>query len=130
MIDKWKKQTLSGNPPDPNYIGPAPASIDEITGMHKDYWILSNEERVKEFVRPVRNSYIHLKCGAVTKMGIKLAETYAANPEFYGATFCCACKEHFPVGENGEFVWDEPMGPCTTQKEYKEALEKCTKVGT
>lgn len=42
-------------------------------------------------------------CGAVTVMGQELAETYARKPKFYGATFCCACKKHHPVGE---FVWD------------------------
>lgn len=48
-------------------------------------------------------------CGTVTTMGIKLAETYARNPKFYGSTFCVACGGHFPVGERGEFVW-EPDG--------------------
>jgi hypothetical protein len=36
-------------------------------------------------------------------MGMALAETYAREPAFYGATFCCACKGHFPVAE---FRWD------------------------
>jgi hypothetical protein len=22
------------------------------------------------------------------------------------STFCCGCRAHFPVGEDGEFVWD------------------------
>lgn len=39
-------------------------------------------------------------------MGRKLSETYARDPGFYGATFCCRCNAHFPVGANGEFVWD------------------------
>lgn len=42
-------------------------------------------------------------CGAVTKMGRELSETYARNPKFYGATFCVGCGKHFPVAE---FVWD------------------------
>lgn len=45
-------------------------------------------------------------CGAVTTMGIALAETYARKPDFYGGTFCCGCGSHFPVGAHGEFVWD------------------------
>lgn len=45
-------------------------------------------------------------CGAVTSMGQKLAETYARFPSFYSGTFCCACGNHFPVGIDGEFVWD------------------------
>lgn len=42
-------------------------------------------------------------CGAVTTMGRALSETYARDPRFYGATYCCACRGHFPVAE---FVWD------------------------
>lgn len=41
-------------------------------------------------------------CGTVTTMSLALAETYARDPKFYGATFCCGCGKHLPVGE---FVW-------------------------
>lgn len=99
------KVTLSGDPPDPNYRGPAPKPIDPATGMHQDYWVLSKEERAKGFVRPVRKSYKHLKCGAVTTMNIAIAETYARSPGFYSATYCVECKDHYPVGSDGEFVW-------------------------
>lgn len=75
-------------------------------GQQKAYVVLSEEEREKGFVRPVRQSYKHLKCGVVTTMGLALAETYAANPYFYSGTFCCGCQKHYPVGEDGEFVWD------------------------
>ncbi len=99
-------------------------------GQQACYLILSEEERAKGFVRPVRRSYIHLKCGAVTTMGQSLAETYARNPKFYSGTFCYNCKDHFPVGENGEFVWDRPEPPFRTQKEYDEWLAAGEKVGT
>lgn len=75
-------------------------------GQQKDYKVLAEEERAKGFVRPVRRSYVHLKCGTVTTMGQTLAETYARDPHFYSGTFCCGCGTHFPVGPNGEFVWD------------------------
>lgn len=75
-------------------------------GQQKGYVVLSEEERSKGFVRPVRSSYVHEKCGAVTTMGQALAETYAREPAFYTGTFCCGCGAHFPVGEDGEFVWD------------------------
>lgn len=39
-------------------------------------------------------------------MGQSLAETYARDPFFYSGTFCCGCGTHFPVGEDGEFLWD------------------------
>jgi len=78
--------------------------------QHDVYLILSDEERAKGFVRPVRTSYKHLSCGSITSMGQLLAETYAANPGFYGATYCANCKMHRPVGEIGEFVWIENDG--------------------
>jgi len=129
-------------------------------GQQKDYLILSEEERAKGFVRPVRDKYLHVGiagpkyplrdlseeekerfvdldyvkfekypegvsaitgrywtqkqldsvgggCGALTSMSRTIAETYARNPHFYNGTFCATCKEHFPVGERGEFVWED-----------------------
>jgi hypothetical protein len=45
-------------------------------------------------------------CGTVTSMPKQIAETYAANPSYYGSTFCCGCGKYLPVGRDGEFVWD------------------------
>lgn len=45
-------------------------------------------------------------CGTVTSMPVSIAETYAANPGYYGSTFCCGCGTYLPVGAKGEFVWD------------------------
>jgi hypothetical protein len=90
----------------PRHFGsPAPDPAIGANGQHPSYWVLSEAERAKGFVRPVRSSYVHLKCGSVTTMGRALAETYAREPGFYGATFCCACGSHYPVGEHGEFTW-------------------------
>lgn len=132
---------------------------EQPTGMHADYIVLTEEERKKGFVRPVRRSYKHVGiagpeyplreltaeeherydkyyyyryeaypedsgmagrfwtqeqldkigrgCHMVTTMGQALAETYAREPHFYGATFCVACQKHLPVGEGGEFVWED-----------------------
>lgn len=124
-------------------------------GQQKGYVVLSEEERHRGFVRPVRQSYEHVGppgpkyplrdltareharydqygyvkyeaypdsecgrfwtqdrldrvgkgCGTVTTMSVSLAETYARDPGFYGGTYCAGCKTHFPVGEDGEFVW-------------------------
>ena len=74
-------------------------------GMQKCYLVLPDGQR-KDLVRPLRRSYVHETCGTVTTMGQAIAETYAADPTFYGATFCVACRDHFPVGEAGQFVWD------------------------
>ena len=65
-------------------------------GQQEGYVVLAEEERAKGFVRPVRRTYTHLKCGCDTTMG---------QPNFYSGTFCIACGKHFPVGPDGEFVW-------------------------
>lgn len=81
------------------------------------YLVLSDEELARGFVRPVRTKYVHARelggCGAVTTMGLAIAETYARQPDFYGATYCVRCQMHRPVGPNGEFVWDGPYDPKT-----------------
>lgn len=77
-------------------------SDDKPVPQNKKYVVLSEEERAKGFVRPVRETYTHLTCGTDTTMNIVIAETYARNPGFYGATYCCNCRMHKPVGE---FVW-------------------------
>lgn len=76
-------------------------------GQQHDYIVLSAEDRARGFVRPVRRSYIHQVCGAVTVMGVAIAETYARQPGYYGGTFCATCRSHFPVGAAGEFVWED-----------------------
>ena len=79
-------------------------------GQQKDYVVLSEEERAKGFVRPVREAYMHLICRSETRMALPLAETYARDPKFYSGTFCAGCRKHFPVEE---FIWsgtDEKVG--------------------
>jgi hypothetical protein len=137
---------------DPDVARSSPLRPD---GQQETYLVLSEEERARGFVRPVRHSYVHVGlpsptyalrdltpeeherydrydyvkyeaypddgpasgrfwtqrqldggCGTVTRMGQALAETYARQPDFYGATFCVRCGKHFPVGAAGEFVWD------------------------
>jgi hypothetical protein len=88
--------------------GPVPedhsyAEINPNTGQQKCYVILTEEERSKGFVRPYRDSYIHKKCGVLTKMSRSISETYARDPKFYGGTFCVGCRAHFPLDE---FLWD------------------------
>lgn len=100
MTDEQRKPaicTTSGRPVSPDH-----REIDPATGMQKDYIVLCPEERAKGFVRPYRDSYKHLTCGAVTTMGRALSETYAHDPSFYSGTFCATCRAHFPLPE---FVW-------------------------
>jgi hypothetical protein len=90
---------------DPNEARRSP--VDPETGMQEVYVILSDEERAKGFIRPVRRTYVHEKCGVSTRMGEPIAQTYARDPKFYTGTYCVGCQGHFPVGEDGEFVWDD-----------------------
>lgn len=96
--------SLTSNPDDPRLThgsDTTPRPQEEV------YLVLSAEERAKGFVRPVYRAYLHHdpECGAVTTMGLALCETYAANPSFYGSTYCTRCQMHRPVGAEGEFTW-------------------------
>lgn len=95
-------------------------------GQNAAYLVLSEDERAKGFVRPVRRTYVHWYmldgsplprvvtstagiggCGAATTMAQAIAETYARDPKFYGATYCVGCRKHLPVHE---FTWDDGSG--------------------
>lgn len=147
---------------DPKHEDLGHGADDKPVPQNKCYLVLSEEERAKGFVRPVRDSYVHVGiagpqfaleeltpeqkemwkndrdpfvkferypaghksratgrfwsqrdldrvgngCGALTRMGRALAETYAREPGFYGSTYCVGCSMHRPVGKDGEFVWD------------------------
>ena len=165
--------TSSGKPPK-HFGSPAPDLDTKLNGQHPDYWVLSESERAKGFVRPVRRAYKHVGrpmpryplidltpeqremwglkvdydstyvkfekypeseypavgrywtqkeidsigkgCGTVTTMSQPIAETYAREPGFYGATMCCGCQKHLPVGEDGEFVWVDGAGNPTPER--------------
>jgi hypothetical protein len=159
------KTTNSGLPAKNPETASVPSDEKLSDGQYRDHWILSDEERARGFVRPVRLSYVHVGmpepknplrdltaeeaeryaqfgyvkyekypsgegatgrfwtkaelekigkgCKGITNMPRKIAETYAAKPDFYGSTFCCHCGDYFRVGETGEFVWqgtDERVG--------------------
>ena len=84
---------------DPTDPGLGHGSDTEPGPQNDTYLVLSEEERTKGFVRPVRRSYVHQKCGALTTMSQAIAETYARNPKFYGSTYCMNCQMHLPVSE-------------------------------
>lgn len=82
-------------------------------GQQEDYLVLSEEERAKGFIRPVRDTYKHLLCRAKTEMTRAIAETYARDPKFYSSIFCTICGKHFPlVMEDGTraFIWEDGTG--------------------
>jgi hypothetical protein len=117
-VDRSKRTLSDGSPVSADH-----REINPATGMQKGYVVLSEEERAKGYVRPVRRTYTHLGaltdvfgndgetvvirrrmggCGADTTMGMAIAETYARDPGFYTGTFCGHCRAHFPLSE---FVW-------------------------
>ena len=100
-----KSATTDGKPPAPGLESAGAPGPDRGDGQFTAYWVLNEEERAKGFVRSVRDSYVHGKCGTVTTMGRAIAETYARDPSYYGSTFCCACGGHFRVGVDGDFLW-------------------------
>jgi hypothetical protein len=103
------KITLTDGSP----VTPDHHDINPATGMQKGYVVLSEDERAYGAEKePISGRYWTQPeldrlggCGATTTMHRSLAETYARNPEFYSGTFCSTCRDHFPVGENGEFLW-------------------------
>ena len=105
-VDRSAVQLTDGSPVPQDYshakTGPS--------GQQKDYVVLSAAERSKGFVRPYRDAYKHAACGKITTMGRAIAATYARDPAFYSGTFCTTCRAHFPIGEDGEFVWYEMDG--------------------
>ena len=106
MADFDKMCSTSGE--DPRKVR---AEQTEQEGMHKSYLILCDAERAKGFVKPYRDSYRHHTCGSTTTMGRKIAETYARDPYFYGATFCVRCNVHRPLAE---FTWEPDGEPMDT----------------
>lgn len=102
---------LTTDPSDPRLTYGADPADGPPVGQAEVYLVLTEEERAKGFVRPVRRSYWHTTCGKITTMGQALAETYARDPHFYGATYCAHCGLHRPVGERGEFHWCDPDAP-------------------
>lgn len=103
--DAIKKMESKGLTTDPNHPDLGHGSDDKPTEQNKVYLVLSDDELAKGYVRPYRDSYIHAKpdgCGAVTTMGLKLSQTYARDPSFYGSTYCCHCSKHLRVAQ---FRW-------------------------
>lgn len=57
-VDRSQRVLADGSPEVPGY-----ERINPATGMQREYVVLSEEERAKGFVRPVRRSYKHVGAG-------------------------------------------------------------------
>ena len=99
----------------------APTEEKLADGQFADHYVLCAEDLAKGYVEPYRESYIHETCGGLTTMPRACSETYAVQPDYYGSTFCCTCGGYFPVGANGQFVWDtkdnQKVGTTRERKE-------------
>lgn len=93
--------TSDRNDPGLSKVGP--------DGMQETYLVLPEDQRDEaHLIRPVRDTYKHLVCGATTTMNHAIAQTYASRPNYYRGTYCASCRDHYPVGpiENGgQFEW-------------------------
>jgi hypothetical protein len=79
--------STTSDPTDPRLT----RGVDEgVVAQAETYLVLSEEERKKGFVRPLRFSYWHTICGEITSMSNAIADT---------------CRMHRPVGADGEFHW-------------------------
>src|SRR3990167_4531984 len=105
-VDRTKQVLTDGRPVPADYSH----TQDRGDGQQKGYIVLSAEERAKGFVRPVRQDYVHKKCGVRTVMALSIAETYARDPKFYNGTFCAGCKAHFPLDQFVGDGTDEMVG--------------------
>ena len=86
-------------------FGLRPLTMEE-QSRHADCNYIAYEE-YPESMRPLCGKFwteaqLQSGCGQTTTMGLLLAQTYARDPKYYGATFCATCGEHFSVEE---FVW-------------------------
>lgn len=66
--------------------------------------VLPPQERAKGFIRPLHYAYRHTACNQVSQLEPEVAETFARDPYFYGATTCAHCGGLFPCSE---FVWPD-----------------------
>lgn len=72
--------------------------------IKKATYILTDKERDRGYVRPVRQTYTHKKCGKDTMLAIALAQGFAGDLSFLREAYCTTCGKHFPVSD---FLWEE-----------------------
>lgn len=89
------------------------------TGQHEIYLVLSEEERAKGFVRPVRTKYVHVgkigykPCGKNLRILKDGDELY---PKYY-AVMCTAKPDSEILHKNGKCI----SGSYLTKEEYEQA---------
>lgn len=79
MKTEPKRCTARGNLVKNTRTG-APTDEKLPDGQLKDHYVLCPEDRAKGYVEPYRDSYIHEKCGVLTRMPHACADHLAAKP--------------------------------------------------
>jgi hypothetical protein len=95
QYDAGRLSTSSGSAPK-HFGSPAPDLSVKANGQHPDYWVLSEAERAKGFVRPVRGSYKHVGIAGPRYDVVRL--TPAEQSEFGDEKF--VAFERYPESES------------------------------
>jgi hypothetical protein len=103
--------SLTDDPDDPRIQRGPIGGETERRPQNDVYLVMSDKDLAAGYLKPYREAYKHQTCGYTTTMGHKLSATYAADPWFYGLTYCCNCQVHRPLDE---FTWldGESMSPA------------------
>lgn len=109
--------TVSGKTPVNPDDAPVPNSATKPDGQHVDHWVLCETERAKGFVRPVRESYIH-----VGRPGPKYYITDITDPELLKnfADMGWTMYEPYPPGAHGS-----ALGRYWSQKDFDSINKGC-----
>lgn len=75
-------------------------------GQHERHPSTESSKEIE--LKPNQQTYVHNTCGGQTRMPDNCMRTYLENPYYYGRTFCCTCKDYFPVEQ---FEWRH-TGKC------------------
>jgi len=63
--------------------------------------------RTGSFWKKDKFEKVHFGCGRKTSIDMQMALNFAGNPKFYRSARCSHCDNHFPVGDNGQFIWED-----------------------
>jgi len=88
--------TVTGETPENPDDAPTPTERTKADGQKADHWVLCEEERAKGFVRPVRDSYIHVGAPGPE---FELRDLKDDERERFGGEF--AKFEPYPEGHHG-----------------------------
>lgn len=103
---------------------PIPSNLRDLTDEEKERYTSEGYVKFEEYGPekfPWKGNYwtqkqldrVFTGCGGETIVSSIAAVAYTRSPRAYGTTFCSHCRNHFPIGITGAFVWtgtDERVG--------------------